>query len=228
MPTLREVYDKIAPGRYNFRYWTRFRRELEELSAGWQKGRLLNLGCGHGADFLPFRQGFELYGVDFSAVMLELAREYAKKFDFTMNLVLADVSRLPFSDGSFDWAISVATYHHLESRETRERAFSELWRVLRPGGEAFITVWNHWQPWWGGGGGVNTFWFRGKESQVPWHVGNETFYRYYYFFSYPELERLVRQAGLQVLKSFPESAYQFPLKYFSRNICLLVKKRAGG
>ncbi|MEK7354739.1 MAG: class I SAM-dependent methyltransferase [Chloroflexota bacterium] len=238
MSTLREVYDKIAPGRYNFRYYTRFRQELDPLAARWQKGppakgeqerragRLLNLGCGHGPDFLPFKSGFELYGVDFSSVMLELARQYAEKFDLNVNLVQADVSRLPFSDETFDWAISVATYHHLESREARARAFSELRRVLKPGGEAFITVWNRWQPWWGGGRGMDTHWFRGKETQVPWRTGDETLYRYYYFFSYPELEKIARQAGFQVLKSFPESSYRFPLKYFSRNICLLAKKSA--
>jgi ubiquinone/menaquinone biosynthesis C-methylase UbiE len=125
MATLREVYDKIAPARYSLHHWTRFRHELEELTAGWQKGRLLNLGCGHGADFLPFKGSFELYGVDFSSVMLELARKYAGKFNFAVNLVLADVSQIPFSDASFDWAISVATYHHLESGEARERAFTE-------------------------------------------------------------------------------------------------------
>lgn len=215
MTTLREVYDKLAPLRYNFRYWTRFRHELEELAEKWQKGRLLNLGCGHGPDFLPFKSGFELYGVDFSSVMFELARKYAEKFDLTLNLVLADVSRLPFSDESFDWAISVATYHHLESREARERAFTELRRVLKPGGEAFITVWNHWQ---------REFWLKSKEASVPWKTGNETFYRYYYFFSYPELEKLAGRAGFQVLKSFPESSYRFPCKYFSENICLLVRK----
>jgi hypothetical protein len=26
------------------------------------------------------------------------------------------------------------------------------------------------------------------------------------------------------LKSFPESSYHLPIKYFSRNICLLLKK----
>jgi len=215
MTTLREIYDKIAPTRYNLHHWTRFRHELEELAASWQKGRLLNLGCGHGADFLPFIRGFNLYGVDFSPVMLEFARKYAGKFDFTPALLTADVTQLPFSDDSFNWAISVATYHHLENPEARQRAFTELRRVLKPGGEAFITVWNRWQP---------GFWFRGREPAIPWRTGDKILYRYYYLFSYFKLERLVKKAGFQVLKSFPESSYRFPVKFFSRNICLLVKK----
>ena len=33
---------------------------------------------------------------------------------------------------------------------------------------------------------------------------------------------------LNWIKSYPEKAYKFPLKYFSRNICLLVKKVSEG
>jgi len=210
----RDVFDRIAPGWYDFRHWSIFRRELEELAERWRGGRLLNLGCGHGADFLPFRQHFDLYGVDFSAEMLRFARKYSRKFNFSVSLALADISRLPYADGSFDRAISVATYHHLKG-EGRQAGLAELKRVLKPGGEAFITVWNRWQP---------GFWFKPKEIAVPWRKKAETLYRYYYLFSYPELERLVRKVGFEVLESFPESSSHFPLKFFSRNICLLVRK----
>jgi len=211
----KDVFDQIAPGWYNFRHWSIFRKELEELAERWQKGKLLNVGCAHGPDFLPFKDGFELYGVDFSAEMLKFAEKYARKFGLAVELALADVRRLPYPDASFDRAISVATYHHLMGGEHRE-ALAELMRVLKPGAEAFITVWNHGQP---------RFWFKPREVVVPWRrKKGETLYRRYYLFSYGELERLVEQAGFEVIKSFPESAYRFPLKLFSRNICLLVKK----
>ncbi|MCJ7425741.1 MAG: methyltransferase domain-containing protein [Dehalococcoidales bacterium] len=211
----KEIFDQIAPSWYNFRHWSIFRTELEALAWRWQKGRLLNVGCAHGPDFLPFKDGFELYGVDFSAEMLKLAEKYSQKFGFAVQLALADVRRLPYPDESFDWAISVATYHHLGGGEHQE-ALRELKRVLKPGGEAFITVWNRGQP---------RFWFKPKEVKVPWRQRGKTLYRRYYLFSYAELERLAKEAGFEVIKSFPESAYRFPLKAFSRNICLLVKKR---
>ncbi len=214
----KEIFDEIAPGWYNCRHWTIFRSELEALARRWQKGRLLNLGSAHGPDFLPFRQNFELYGVDFSTEMLKNARKYSEKFNFKVTLVVADVRHLPFADKTFDWAISVATYHHIKGREDRALALSELSRVLKPDGEAFITVWNRWQP---------HFWFSGKEVAVPWRTKGKTLERYYYLFSYPELERLAKEAGFQVISSFPERAYRFPFKSFSRNICLLVKKGAG-
>ncbi len=211
----KDVFNQIAPGWYNFRHWSIFRSELEALAHRWQKGSLVNIGCAHGPDFLPFRQSFALYGVDFSTQMLRFARKYSQKFDFAVNLLVADVSYFPFADGVFDWAIAVATYHHIKGKRERQATLNELRRVLKPGGEALITVWNRWQP---------RFWFSGKEVAVPWRTKGKTLYRYYYLFSYPELERLVKQAGFQVLKSFTESSHRFPLKFFSRNICLLVRK----
>jgi len=210
------IFNQIAPGWYSFRHWSIFRNELEALAQRWQKGKLLNLGCAHGPDFLPFTPGFDLYGVDFSAEMLRLAQKYSRKLDFAADLSLADVSYLPYADKTFDWAISVATYHHLKGEDKKRAALNELRRVLKPGGEAFITVWNHWQP---------RFWFKSNEVAVPWRKKGKTLYRYYYLFSYGELEKLVKQAGFKVLKSFPESSYHFPLKLFSRNICLLVRKK---
>ncbi|MFC1931370.1 class I SAM-dependent methyltransferase [Chloroflexota bacterium] len=215
MATVKDTFNQIAPSWYNFRHWSIFRSELEALARRWQQGKLLNIGCAHGPDFLPFRQNFELYGMDFSGEMLKLARKYATKFDFTVNLSVADVRCLPYPDGTFDWAISIATYHHIKGKEERLKALQELKRVLKPGGEAFITAWNRWQP---------RFWFRSKEISVPWRTKEKTLHRYYYLFAYGELEKLAKRAGFEVLKSYPESSYHFPIKFFSRNICLLVRK----
>jgi ubiquinone/menaquinone biosynthesis C-methylase UbiE len=147
--------------------------------------------------------------------MLKFARKYSQKFNFAVNLSASDIGHLPYYDETFDWAISVATYHHVKGDKERQTALSELRRVLKPGGEAFITVWNRWQP---------RFWLSRREVAVPWRKKGKTLYRYYYLFSYHELERLVQKAGFEVVKSFPESSYRFPIKFFSRNICLLVRR----
>ena len=209
------VFDRIAPGWYGFRHHTIFRTELEALSKKWQSGKLLNIGCAHGPDFIPFQEHFELYGIDTSLEMLNYGRKYARKFDFEPFLELADATSLPFTDNSFDYVIAVATYHHLKDKTTRLKALRELKRVLKPGGEAFITVWNHRQP---------RFWFNRADTLVPWRIKDDVVQRYYHLFSYREIEKLLRQAGLQVLRSYPESSYRCPVKYFSRNICVLVKK----
>lgn len=216
--TQQDVFNQIAPGWYNFRHHSIFGKELAVLAERWQKGKLLNLGCAHGPDFLPFRHNFELYGVDFSAEMLSLAKKYSLKYGFDVSLSLADIRCLPYADDTFDWAIAVATYHHIQGEAERQKALSELRRVLKPGGEAFITVWNRWQP---------GFWLKPREVSIPWRQKDKTLHRYYHLFSYAEMEKMAKNAGFQIIKSFPENAHRFPIKVFSRNICLLVKKEEG-
>jgi ubiquinone/menaquinone biosynthesis C-methylase UbiE len=215
MSTNKEVFDEIAESWYRFRHRSRFTRELEEMATRWRQGKLLNVGCAHGPDFIPFKDNFELWGADFSEQMLKLAQKYADKFDFRVKLALADATSLPYPDNTFDCAIAVAIYHNIRGDKQRQKAFQELKRVLKPGGEAFITVWNKWQP---------RFWLKGKEVNVPWKSGRNIYYRYYYLYSYPELCRLLTRTGFEIVRVFPEKSYGFRLKFFSRNICALIKK----
>lgn len=51
------------------------------------------------------------------------------------NCVLqGDAASLPFADGTFSSAVAVLMLHHLRSAELQNRAFAEIFRVLRPGG----------------------------------------------------------------------------------------------
>ena len=215
MTTNREVFDEIAESWYRLRHWPILRDDLDALAARWQGGKLLNVGCAHGPDFLSFRQGFELYGVDSSPGMLRQGIRYSAKHSFCVNLAISDALSLPFADNTFDWAISVATYHHIKGRQNREKAFTELKRVLKSQGEAFLTVWNWGQP---------RFWLKSKEQRIPWRLREKTVYRYYYLFSYGELRRLLVGSGWEVISMSPEKSYHFPVRSFSRNICVLMRK----
>jgi len=215
MTTNTEVFDQIAESWYRVRHWPLLKEELDGLAARWRGGRLLNIGCAHGPDFLSFRQNFELYGLDSSPAMLRQAVRYSTKFRFYVNLMTADAVSLPYPDNTFDWAISVAAYHHIRGIERREKAFQELRRVLKPKGEAFVTVWNRGQP---------RFWLRSREQQMPWKLKEKTVYRYYYLFSYGELRRLLMKTDWEIVTMSPEKSYRLSIKNFSRNICVLLKK----
>ena len=119
--------------------------------------------------------------------MLRFAVKYAQKFDLDARLVRGDVASLPFAGGAFDWAIAVASYHHLRSPGSRRTAFAELRRVLKPGGEAFVTVWNRWQP---------AFWLKPREVYVKWRTKEADLARYYYLFSRRELEGMAARGGV--------------------------------
>jgi tRNA (uracil-5-)-methyltransferase TRM9 len=215
MTTNRDAFDQIAESWYRIRHWPLLRDELDALAARWESGKLLNIGCAHGADFLPFGQRFKLWGVDSSGAMLGQGLRYSVKHKLYVHLVLADALSLPFIDDSFDWAISVATYHHVRGRKEREKAFEELRRVLKPKGEAFVTVWNQGQP---------RFWFKSKEQRVPWRLKENTVHRYYHLFSYGELRKLLIKTGWEIVTVSPENSYHFPIRNFSRNICVLIRK----
>ncbi len=211
----RYIFDQIASSWYHLRHHSIFTEELTSLSKRWQKGKLLNLGCGHGADFIPFKDSFELHGIDFSKGMVDMAVKYTAKYNFQSSILVADITELPYPDESFDWAISVATYHHIDNEPSRLKALKELYRVLKNNGEAFITVWNRYQP---------RFFLSKSDVLVPWRKKDNVLYRYYHLFSYYEMERLARNAGFKILSSAPENRFKLPFKLFSRNICLLLKK----
>lgn len=113
-------------------YDTEFLGELHEqtLSAalrllGAGNGRLLDLGCGTGAQTVAFRDaGWQVIGVDVSADMLRRAGKRG------LETVLADVTALPFEDDSFDAVVSLWTHTDIDDFAA---AIGEGTRVLRPG-----------------------------------------------------------------------------------------------
>jgi len=124
MPALREIYRSMID-----RYLP---------LAGIEEGKLLvDVGCGAGhATALVGRRfpGLRLVGVDLSGEMLARAKREARDAP-NVGLVRADAMRLPLADASCDVAVSLASIKHWPDRA---RGVAEMFRVLRPGGRAFV------------------------------------------------------------------------------------------
>ena len=219
MATNRETFDAIAATWYGVRHWPLLRRELSALAERWGSGRLLNLGCGAGSDFLPFGESFHLVGLDNSRGMLRQALRHVARHGTDAALVQGDLTSLPFADASFDYAVGVACYHHVEGEEARTRALMELLRILRPEGEAFISVWNHEQ---------DRFVGTPQDQNVPFRVGNTMLERYYHLFTMPELQSTLRCCGFQVLTLGHGASRASATQDDVRNICALVRRPARG
>src|SRR4051812_23803466 len=75
--------------------------------------RILDIGCGAGPILEVLRErGAVVTGADFSAKMVELARQ---RLGDDVDLRQADLSRpLPFPDGAFDDVIACLVLHYLE------------------------------------------------------------------------------------------------------------------
>jgi ubiquinone/menaquinone biosynthesis C-methylase UbiE len=131
-----EVYDESLPGHVMDHY---LRKRISFIAERHPPpARLLDVGCGTGvlAGSLS-SQGYEVVGVDPSEGMLDVMR---KRFP-AVESVQASATDMPFGDGSFDLAVSVATMHHIADAADVARALAEMARVVRPGGH--VLIWDH-------------------------------------------------------------------------------------
>ncbi len=99
--------------------------------------RVADIGCGSGryALALALAGAGHVCAVDYMAKAFAAAERIAQGSGLPVRFVEADVFALPFDDGEFDFVFCNGVLHHTASIE---RGLSELVRVLRPGGRAFL------------------------------------------------------------------------------------------
>ncbi|MER6373987.1 class I SAM-dependent methyltransferase [Streptomyces mirabilis] len=125
-----------------------WRRELDQAGLKGDE-QLLDLGCGRGAVLIEAARrlptghavGVDLWsGKDQSGNRPEvtLANAAAAGVADRVEVRTADMTALPFADGSFDVVTSALAIHNIPSSEARYRAVDEAMRVLRPGGRLIV------------------------------------------------------------------------------------------
>lgn len=112
----------------------------EEICTIMSEGKILDVGTGPGLIPIMIAQTsstLEVHGVDISKPMIEIAARNARKAGLSENLFfkVGSVYSLPYEDDSFDMVISTLSLHHWVEPV---RGLNEIFRVLRPGGEALI------------------------------------------------------------------------------------------
>ncbi len=103
--------------------------------------KILDLGCGSGRHTVLFaKQGFDVYATDISKTGLELTRKWLKEENLSAKLKKQSCyDKFPFKDNTFDAIISTQVIHH-NFHDKVKFCISEIERVLKPNGLAFITV----------------------------------------------------------------------------------------
>lgn len=223
------VYDHIASHFSSTRYksWPIIAAFLDSLPTGWIG---LDSGTGNGK-YLPLpaeRPGSVLtIGMDRSWNLLQIAKHAGSGpgLPITREIVRGDVLGNGWRDGAFDYAISIATIHHLASHQRRQLAVQRLLQCVSPAhGRVLIYVWAVEQDdlskrtvpanEGGGSGGLDVF--------VPWVMSQQTtahtktrqptrelastqkdarpadvsvYNRYYHMFAEGELTKLVEEAA---------------------------------
>jgi ubiquinone/menaquinone biosynthesis C-methylase UbiE len=122
-------------------FWRRMTRKqvIPWLLSGTELGEhVLEVGAGPGAATEELRKrAARVTSLEYShAFAAGLAR---RGLSPNGAVVQGDASALPFPGKTFSAAIAVLVLHHLTSRESQERAFAEIFRVLQPGG-VFLAI----------------------------------------------------------------------------------------
>jgi ubiquinone/menaquinone biosynthesis C-methylase UbiE len=113
------------------------RKIASDVVTKMEKGTILDLGSGTGylsIEIAKEASGLRVYGIDLSRQMVKIARRHAKGVD-NARFVFGNAARLPFKDDSIDLVVSTGASHHWK---TPRLVFEECYRVLKPGGEAWI------------------------------------------------------------------------------------------
>ncbi len=186
--------------------------------------RVLDVGCGNArnAAFLVKTLKFPAVScLDISRQMLLQAQKTAisQNISHSLQLNYGNVTAMPYPAGSFAAVFAMAMLHHLSTTTERERAFHEIFRVLRRPSIAFVTVWNSKQPRLEKYGGK-------KDALVGWKTpSGKTVERYYHFFDENELKKYAEHAGFKVHEIFFEkNGKKQKERSGAANICLTLLK----
>jgi len=184
-----KVYNYIAKDFDTTRHkvWPSVSKFLDSLP---KDSKILEVGCGNGKNML-YRKDLKFTGIDLSEEMIKICKSKG------LHVYKANMLELPFLNRSFDYVISVASLHHLDSTEKRIKALNEMLRVLNDDGKLFVQVW------------ANNGTLKEQDQMVPFKPKDgkgETQYRYYHLYNELELEQEFCKTdfGFKFLHSFEE------------------------
>jgi len=107
--------------------------------------KVREIGCGGGRCTVALAQrGYAVHAIDSVPGMVDLTRERVDQAGLrsSVSIGLGDAHNLTFPDGIFGLVLAIGVIPYLHSPE---EAFSEMARLLRPGGLLLVTAGNRWR-----------------------------------------------------------------------------------
>lgn len=132
----KEYFDEIEEKRYK-----REPEILEFANFPSAKGKkMLEVGLGAGTDFINWvRNGANAYGIDLTDESISHVKHRLELEGLEANFAVGDSENLPFEDNTFEFVYSWGVIHHTPDTP---KAFREIYRVLKPGGNTKIMIYN--------------------------------------------------------------------------------------
>ena len=117
-----------------------YRGVTKEVSSRMSSGKLLDIGTGPGfipLDIARISPDLEIKAIDISPAMVSVANKNARDAGLPgrVEFKFGSAQHIPFGDNHFDLIMSTLSFHHWASPE---EGFKEIFRTLKPGGEAWI------------------------------------------------------------------------------------------
>jgi 2-polyprenyl-6-hydroxyphenyl methylase / 3-demethylubiquinone-9 3-methyltransferase len=188
-----------------------FKRRIETIVNNLEakeKEKILDCGCGDGLFLVALNETSKshLYGLDLDKKNLQLAKGYLK--GKKINLILGDVTKMPFKDNFFDKIYSSEVLEHVPNDK---KAIEEIRRVLKKGGKLLITVPNHnypfiWDP-------LNKILEKltGRHVQKGFWAGIWNQHLRLYYLN--EIVSLIEKNGFKIEKKMSLTHYCFPFSH---------------
>lgn len=176
------------------------------------KEKILEVGCGRGFYLKTLKTlwpDLEVTGIDLNQKYLDQAKKFLGNLE--VQLVCADATKLPFKDNSFDRIIATEVLEHISDDQ---KAIAEMYRVLKPGGIAIVTVPNTnypflWDPlnW-----TLERLFHRHIPSNIWWLAG--IWADHVRLYSEKKLVNEIKKVGFRVEKFWRATFWCFPFSHF--------------
>lgn len=96
---------------------------------------ILEAGIGTGSNILYYPEGKNIYGIDFSPKMVEIAKDKAKRYGKDVDIRIMDIESLEFNDNTFDAIVTSCVFCSVPDPI---KGLKELKRVLKNDGKLFM------------------------------------------------------------------------------------------
>jgi len=173
-------------------FWLRGKYDFVRQYLVWyaslpEGARLLDLGCGPGNMFATLSEFGTVYGTDLSLEALRFGRSRGLR-----RLFIADPTAFPLGSPTFDLVVMIDVLEHISDDDA---ALRELYRILKPGAVAVITV---------------------PAFQFLWGA-HDVIYGHFRRYTRPELVRQLDASGFEVITStYFEMLFVLPMLAFRR------------
>lgn len=114
---------------------------LQHVPVGTMAGEdVLEVGLGYGTLSQQIAMAGARYnGLDIAEGPVEMVNSRFRQNGLNGKAVQGSMLQCPFPDASFDCVVSIGCFHHTGDTQ---KCLDETWRVLRPGGRAYLMLYN--------------------------------------------------------------------------------------